>query len=238
MQLPNRKILILAVCLITLVAVSIFAWNLLNPDIPPKYEKNITRNVNNFEEENALTVAETVDYSKILSIERFVGLSNPQDYLHPDTYLAYTGANFIDSEVINYFETRYEDQRGKINPRQIELDYEANVSSYSDFRIYNSPAPEGVSWHNITIVMSSSDGSVWFNSGQMRFFYKNQSNYQMTEWEYDFNFSNCHVIEMQFRYSEIYAPTAGFYSTIHQIVVLDQEKEPVLVGLESGMAVS
>jgi hypothetical protein len=60
----------------------------------------------------------------------------------------------------------------------------------------------------------------------------------MTEWEYDFNFSNCHVIEMKFRCSEIYAPTAAFYSIIHQIVVLDQEKEPVLVGLESGIAVS
>jgi len=232
------KIFFLAVGLIILVAISLLAWNLLNLDIPPKYEKNITRNIDNSEEENALTVAETVNYSKISSLERFVGSNNPQDYLHPDTYLSYTGANFIDSEVINYFETRYENQRGKIYPRQIELNYEANVNKYSNFRIYNSPAPEGVGWHNITIVMSAPKGPVSFNSGQMRFFYKNQSNYQMTEWEYDFNFSNCHAIEMKFRYSEIYAPTAAFYSTIHQIVVLDQEMEPILVGLESGIAVS
>jgi len=232
------KILFLAVSLVILVAVSLLSWNLLNLDIPPKYDKKIARNIDNPEEKSALTVAETINYSEISSLERFVGSNNPQDYLHPDTYLAYTGANFIDSEVLNYFEARYENQRGKISPRQIELDYEANVNRYYDFRIYNSPAPEGVGWHNITIVMSASNGSVSFNSGQMRFFYKNQSSYQMTEWEYDFNFSNCHVIEMKLGYSEIYAPTAAFYSAIHQIVVLNQENEPVLVGLESGIAVS
>jgi hypothetical protein len=112
------------------------------------------------------------------------------------------------------------------------------VNSYSDFRIYNSPAPEDVAWHNITVVMSAPNGLVSFNSGQMQFFFKNQSSYEMTQWEYDFNFYNCHVIEMKLRYSEFYASTAAFFSNVHQIVVLDQNNTPVLVGLESGMAVS
>jgi hypothetical protein len=89
------------------------------------------------------------------------------------------------------------------------------VDSYSDFRIYNSPAPEGVAWHNITVVMSSPNGSVSFNSGQIQFFYKNQSSYEIAQWEYDFNFYNCHVVEMKLSYSEIYASTAGFFSNVH-----------------------
>ena len=58
--------------------------------------------------------------------------------------------------------------------------------------------------------MSASDGSKEFNSGNMQFFYKNQTTYQIARWDYDFNFSNCHVIEMKLRYYEVYAPVSGF----------------------------
>jgi len=67
----------------------------------------------------------------------------------------------------------------------------------------------------------------------MKFFYKNQSSYQMVEWEYDFSFSDCYCIEMKLAYSEYYAPVAAFFAEVHQIVVVDQNLEPVLVGLES-----
>jgi hypothetical protein len=234
----KKTILILAVCMVALVVTSLLMWSLLHPQIPQKYEKTIARNIDNQEEESALTAAESINYSAIVSLERFDGSSDPEAYLHPGTYLAYTGANFIDSEVINYYETRYENQQGKEYPKQIELNYEANVSRYSDFRIYNSPAPEGVTWHNITIVMSAPNGSVSFNSGHMQFFYRNQSSYQMTEWEYDFNFSDCYVVEMKLLYSEIYTPLAGFFSNTYQIAVLDRNYLPVLVGLESGTAVA
>jgi len=39
-------------------------------------------------------------------------------------------------------------------------------------------------------------------------------------------------------YSEFYAPLAGFFSNTYQIIVLDQNYLPVLVGLESGTAVA
>lgn len=235
--MPRKRAIVITVCLVALIATALLVWDLLQLQIPPKYEKTIARNFDSQEQETALLAAESIDYSAITSFKRF-GSSDPEAYLHPGTYLAYEWTNFIDSEVIDYFETRFESQRGKLFPRQIELNYEANVNSYSDFRIYNSPAPEGVAWHNITVVMSAPNGSVSFNSGQMQFFYKNQSSYEIIQWEYDFNFSNCHVIEMKLKYSEIYASTAGFFSNVHQIVVLDQNHMPVLVGLESGMAVS
>jgi hypothetical protein len=85
--------------------------------------------------------------------------------------------------------------------------------------------------------MSSPDGSVTFNSGSMKFFYKNQSSYQMVEWEYDFSFSDCYCIKMKLAYSEYYAPVAAFFAEVHQIVV-DRNLEPVLVGLESDRMVA
>ena len=236
-HLHKKGILILVVSLVAIVALSLFTWNLFS-QIPQKYEKNITRNFENSEEQTALTEAESIDYSTITSLERFSGTINPEDYLNSNSDISYTSANFIDSHVINYYQTRYENQQGKEFPRQIELNYEANASMFSHFLIFNSPAPEGVTWHNVTIVMSASNGTIEFTSGNMQFFYKNQTNYQVTKWDYDFNFSDCYVINMKLRYSEIYAPVAGFFVSIHQIVVLDKNFEPVLIGLESGMAVS
>ena len=232
----RKKLLILALCIIGIIVTSLFIWN--NMQIPLKYQKNIYRDFETQEEKTALNVAESLDYSSILSKDRFPNLIDPQAYLHPGTYLDYQDASFIDSVVIDYYETRYDYMQGKGDPRQIELDYQANVSKSSEFRIYNSRAPEGASWHNITIVMSAPNGSVSFNSGHMQFFYRNQSSYQMVEWEYDFNFSDCYVVEMKLGYCEIYAPTAAFFVNVYQIVVFDEAFDAVLVGVESGMAVS
>jgi hypothetical protein len=226
----RRKPLLIAVCIAATVFAVLLMWNPSNM----KYERSIARNFDSQEEERALTIAESTTYSAIVSLDRFDGSSDPEAYLHPGTYLAYTYANFIDSEVINYYETRYDNLQGKGHPKQIELTYEANATKRTQFRVYNSPAPEGVKWHNITIVISAPDGSALTKtSGNMKFFYRNQSSYQMTEWEYDFNFSDCYVVEMKLSYSENYAPTAAFFSDVYQILVLDQNFEPVLLGLES-----
>jgi hypothetical protein len=174
-------------------------------------------------------------------LERLHGSSDPQDYLHPGTYLSYTYANYIDSETINYYQTRYDNQQGKEGsqyPKSIEFTYEANATKRSEFQIYNSPAPEGVSWHNTTIIIST-DGSVVRKDGAvMQFFYRNQSVYQTTEWEYNFNFTDCYVVEMKLVYSEHYAPVAAFWSDVYQIVIFDRNFVPILIGIESGGAIA
>ncbi len=223
--------------MIGIIVTAILIWD--NTQIPLKYQKNISRNIDNQEEQTALSTTESINYSTILLKERFIGSSDPEDYLHPGAYLTYTQANFIDSEAIDYYETRYHNMQGKGDPRQIDLTYEANVTKRSEFRIFNSPAPEGVSWHNTTIVISAPDGSlIRKEPAHMQFFYRNQTGYQMTEWDYDFNFSDCYIIDMKLSYSETYAPVAAFFVDIEQIVVLDQDFKPVLIGVESVMAVA
>jgi hypothetical protein len=108
------------------------------------------------------------------------------------------------------------------------------VTKRSEFRIFNSPAPEGVTWYNTTIVISAPDGSFLLKDpGHMQLFYINQSGYQMIEQGYDFSFSDCYVVEMKLVYSEIYAPVAAFWSDVDQIVVLDRNFVPVLLCVES-----
>jgi hypothetical protein len=85
----KKSLLILVVCMVALVVTSLLIWNLLHPQIPQKYERTIARNLDNQEEESALTAAESINYSAIVSLERFVGSSDPEAYLHPGTYLVY-----------------------------------------------------------------------------------------------------------------------------------------------------
>jgi hypothetical protein len=225
--------------MVAMVVAPLLIWHPFTPQIPQKYERSIVRNFNNQEEESALNAAESVNYSAIVSMERFDGSRDPEAYLHPGTYLAYTYANFIDREVVSYYETRYGNLQGKGDPKQIELTYKANVTKQSEFRIFNSPAPEGATWHNITIVFNAADGSVWRKeSAHTKFFYRNQSSYQMIEWGYDFNFTDCYFVEMKLLYSETYAPTAAFFSDVYQILILDRSFVPVLIGVESSKVIA
>lgn len=232
-------LLLLALFVAVLAISSLFVWTQLNP--PYSYQKNISRSVDNQEEENVFATAESLNYTKITSSKRFDGSSDTEAYLNPGTYQASTYANFIDSEAINYYETRYsnlEEKTGLKYPKGIELSYEANVTKYTEFRIFNSPAPEGVTWHNTTVVFSVDDSVLRKDVAAMQFFYKNQSSYQLIEWEYDLNFSNCYIVEMKLNYYEYYGPLSSFYSNVYQIVVFEEDSVPVLVGIHLFHAVS
>ena len=234
----RRNLLMITISIVIVaVIITLFIWE--SGKIPLKYNKNFSRNTDTQEEQATLNTVESMNYSSIISKERFIGSTDQDQYLNPKTYLAYTSANFIDSEVLNYYENRFNNLHGKGKPEQIELTYVANVSKRSEFRVFNSPAPQRVSWHNTTIVISAPDGSlIRKDNGHMQFYYRNNSGYQMIEWDFDFNFSDCQVIEMKLLYSEIYASTAAFFVDIEQIVVIDKYLVPLLIGVKSGMVVA
>ena len=232
-----KKILLLAIILIAILILSLLIWNFALKPTDSNYSKIILRDTHSNEEENVLTIAESLNYSNITSRERFIDPANPETYLHPSTYITYTTPNFIDSEVINYYSKRFDDLQASGDPNRITLNYEANVSKRSEFRIFNSPPPEGVTWRNTTLVISAPDGSLYSKSiGFMYFFYSNQTEYQWTNSNFDFNFSDCYVVWMKLFYSELYAPTAGYFTTTEQLLVLDRDLEPVLVGVSTGRA--
>jgi hypothetical protein len=232
----KRMLVVIAICLIVLVGVSFYTWSALHPQFSPSYQRTVNRNFESSYEAQAISEAESLNYTAITSKERFDNDSDPQAYLNPIPYLSYVCSNFVDSEALNYYETRYVNQQGKETPKYIELNYSANASYCSELRIYNSLPPPNVTWHNTTIVISTLNGTT--TSGAMQFFYKNQSSYQTIEWGYDFNFSDCYLVKMRLEYSEVYAPLAAFFASVDQIVVLDRNFEPLLVGLESSMAVA
>jgi hypothetical protein len=234
--------MIAVLAVLVAVLLSAVVINLLFfPAFAEKYEVHINRDTESPLEEEALAASESINYSDVTKMERFDGPTDPQDYLHPKTYLAYTFAKYIDTETLRYYQDRYDALRGRVKPGIIEYTYNANVSEYKTFRIYNSPAPEGVDWHNTTVVLTGStiNGSVVSKCGVAQLYIRNQTGYTLgAGWDYDYSFTDCIVVRMALEYDEVYASTAAFFATVNQIVVLDRDYTPLLIGVSAGGAVA
>jgi hypothetical protein len=209
-----------------------------------KFEKSIARNSATADEEAALAAAEHANYTDIFQTVRFDGSSDPDAYLKPGKYFEYTYANFVDSEVLAYYDTRYESIKGKLEA--MRLTYEANIHTWSQIRFVNGPTPENQSWRNDSIIISSPNGTIFFRNADytgpswgMEFAYRNGTSYQMLQaGSIDLEFSDCYVVEMKLAYSETYAPLAAFYSEVYQIVLLDKNLVPMLLCVQSENMVS
>lgn len=203
-----------------------------------KYEKSIVRNTSNLDEQNALTIAENSNYSDIFKLRRFVIGGSPNE-----TW-PYTWANFIDTQVIEYYDDRFENLKGI--PESIEFRYAANVSTWNQIRVTYVPAPEGGNIHDDAIQVLSPDGSVLFENAKytgptwgMIFAYRNDSKYQkILAEEIDLSLSKSHVIEMTLIYNEIWAPIAAFYAKVYQIVIVNQDFVPLLFCVQSRQLIS
>lgn len=209
----------------------------MHRDTRPPYERTIIRNTSNVEEANALTVAENSNYSDIFNLQRFT------TWNHNETW-AYTWANFIDTQVIEYYDYRFESLRGK--PRGIKFHYEANVSTWDQIRVVYVPAPEGANIYDDAMQILSLNGSVLFENAKytgprwgMQFAHRNDSEYQrIVAEEINFSLSESYVIEMTLTYNEIWGPLAAFYVKVYQIIIVDQNLVPSLYCVQSDQLIS
>ena len=178
----------------------------------------IVRNTNTTEEQRALAAAEDLNATDVFNLAPFTG--------------GYACANFIDSEVINYYNNSYE--------RSHETDhfsYSASVYSWNQTHAFydNATSSVCVSSPNGTIFFPSASG--WGSQGL--YAYLNSSVYQeVSALEIDFSFPSCYVVEMNLGYSQFLGPTAGFMSNVYQIVIVNEDFEPVLLCVQSQQAVS
>ena len=194
------------------------------------YEKSIIINTDNIEEENALSVADNFNYSSLLQVEQFYSVGGSD-------YYNYTWANFIDKEVINYYNDRFESLKGQ--PKNMTFNYTANVYAWNQTGVVYDPG-------TYLIHVISSNGTVLFKSAKytgpnfgMRYFCKNDSGYQEIQTgQINFNFSTTYVVEMKLKYSETYNPLAGYMSDVYQIIIVDEHFEPLFLCFQAQKLVS
>jgi hypothetical protein len=185
-------------------------------------EKTIVRNADTTEEKMALAAAEAFNASEAFNRAPF-------------TWNSYAYANFIDSEVINYYNNSYE--RSKETAQNVIFSYDANVYAWNQTRaVYDRTSK--------SIRVSSPNGTIQFPSQrgwgtQIQNAYLNYSRYQEINLdEIDFSFSNCYVVEMRLRYSQVLGPTAGFMSDVYQIVIMNEDFKPILLCAQSQQGIS
>jgi hypothetical protein len=164
-------------------------------------------------------------------------LGNPYDY-NSSEYPEYTYANFIDAEVIKYYDARFENLKGK--PMDMGFNYNADVFFWDRIHVVYVPASENESMYAAKIQFLSSNGTILnVYGGFDRCAYGNNSGIQEIQASaIDFEFSSCYVVEMELTYSETYAPVAAFFSHVRQTVVVDENFKPLLLCVQPQKMIS
>lgn len=191
-----------------------------------EYKRAITRDFDNVEEEVALIIAENINYSDIFHLTRLRETTGP----YKETW-----ANFIDTQVIEYYDDRLEELKGVRG--KIEFEYEASVSTWKLIRLVSGrsqmrvQSPDGIVLHE-TITYPH------FGLG-MKFAYRNDSRYfVISAKEVNVTLSSGYIVQMTMRYFEWWGSLASFISDNYQLIVMDQDFTPLLVCLQSLQYIS
>ena len=225
--MKRKHVLLIALFTVVVIAIVLYlAVSRPNMLFPYEKSKSIIRITDNPAEENALQVAENINCTDIFKTPR--GLpSDLSDYWHK------TVARYIDAEVVEYFEGKFERLRG--TPYGVKLTYIANVSIRDAIQIIYTPPPENESIYSAKIRILNSNGSVLreIKGGNAHYAWRNASGiYEGQENELDFEFHNCYFVEMELSYSETYAETGAYFFHIFQTAVMDKNFTPLLITLQ------
>ena len=224
-------VILFALCVIAVFAVSIFIWNSSNSR-QSENTLSVVRNFDTPDEERVLTAAESVDYTTITGDKRF-DMNGSEDYKRPGTYISYVYANFIDTEVLKYYQERYDYQQKQTSPKSATLSYTATVTKLANVRISNEMR-EVYEYSHESIIFQDIDSATllpteFMSPSDTKVYYKNQSEYKVLQPGFNLTFSNCYVVEMKCQYFEYYTPTAAWWADACQIVILDQNLTPLLI---------
>jgi hypothetical protein len=225
----RNKLLLGFILLVAVLSAFVIYGMMSHPAWWCNYNKSITRNADTPEEENALLTAETIDYTGILSVDRFEGSGGFRDWVW---------ANFIDAEVVkNYAELIDNLKPGEY--RSASLTYNADVHAVDNIHAVCAPYPENPEYvvDISRVQLLSANGSVLDEYGaSTRYAYGNTSGiHEAQASTVDYRFSDCYVVEMRLSL-ELIEPsgdgvgfTAFYQSDIRQTVILDGNLAPLLV---------
>lgn len=236
----RKKVIVLiasvAVALIVLSSYALTTCFFQAPYSPPfgTSEKSIVRNTDNAEEENALSAAETANYSAIYNLPKFI----PEPESAPD-YPSEIWADYIDSETLSYLESRFDSVKGKI--MDVYLNYKAEVFDCNQARIVYTPPPEnGTKYDDHISVLSQNGTALYVGPGySMSYAQKINGGYAtIPASEINVNLDKFFLVEMRLNYAETHGTLAAWSSLVHQIVIVDESFAPVLFGLEASQGIA
>ena len=191
------------------------------------YYRDIDRNTDNAKEAKALEAAENFNYGEVFNIERF---ENGE----------FTYANFVDSQVIEYYDHEFEEMEESEAEHDIEFIYKADVYNISELKINYDYIPD---YFEYQLKIYDKSEKIFTIKGEILpkiIAVFNDSNYSLMDINQDLEleFSDVYLVYQDFKYSDFWGPKAGRATLIEQIVVLNREYQPIFIFIDSGQLIS
>lgn len=206
------------------------------------YDRDIERNIDGDEEKQVLESVENFSYGEVFDMERFANGGGE------------AWANFIDSDVINHYNTEYERLRDQKARHNIHLMYKAKVYKIDDLNIIYTYTPETVLreypngdvevtgdeyvlelYNNSEILVTIDED---FFPDIIAVFAGTNHSYYDQESIFQINFSNVYLVHQYLHYSDAWGPLAGYGVRIHQIVIMDEKCQPLFVFIDNNQYIS
>jgi hypothetical protein len=189
-----------------------------------RYERDIVRNTSNDIDKKVINISENLNYSEIFGIDRFDEAGDIQ------------WANYIDTEVLDYYNSRYDSLKSEDAKHDVELFYEADVYEIQKLEIrynYNEKSDE----YSMKV----------YNSEQRMYEFtnvvfpevaisSNGSSYSFPDMETDWelNYILVYLCRLDLDFWDQWGVKAGTGIYVNQILVMDTNFEPLFILIDTG----
>jgi hypothetical protein len=223
-NLRKRQLIEITVIVLLIATIAAFVYISLGQRPANRYEKSISRNFENSEQETALLTAETADYSEIFNITRFPEYGDNSVYRAP---------NFIDEKVVEYYDKQFGSNERAIGNT---FNYTANVYTSDKIQTFfeNKTNKIGV------VHISNSNGSILSTYSVYGLYaYNNGTGIERIKGSLiDFEFVNCYLVSLNLEYSETYGNISAFISLSRQTIIMDSRYNILFIGFFNSLGVA
>jgi hypothetical protein len=186
------------------------------------------RNTSNDIDQKVINITENFNYSEIFEIDRF------------DKGGDIDWANYIDTEVLDYYNSRYDSLKSKDAKHDVELFYEADVYEIQELEIkYNFDKKNdqySLKMHNSGQKMFEFTGIAFPEIANSSYGSSFTRPDMETDWE--LNFTSIYLCHLDLDFSDVWGNKAGVGIDISQIFVVDMDLKPMFILIYPGRWIS
>jgi hypothetical protein len=205
------------------------------------YNRDMRRNYSNADEQHAIAAAEGLNYTQLLNISRWYGNYNSALTGDDSSHWPY----FIDTTVIEDYNSSYNRARSHQDPIDISFTYHANVRTFAslDLGLTLGNRWNGWPWYNMSVngnpVNSVFDDQV--TKGVKNFEGVNASSIMANgtrgvpiSANSTLSYKDVYYVEFYLSYGATWGPKAAFGVGMAQVVVMDKALHPLFIIVFDG----
>jgi|GEM_PF-4273264 len=201
--------------------------------ITPTYEKVIERIYTSEDEKYAIEVAESLNYSEYFNLTPFFYWGH--EGYNPPSYHGYVWINIINRTTIDFYSEKIDVLKRERVKTRAHFHYRAEAKEFSNalFRYFNGTIQVEVEGEAEEIVKIY---AAYISVGNFTYPDENATDsYRWALWapiQVNLSLERAFLVTMDLSYGEYYAPLAAFGNSFSQVVILDDDFNPVAIFVE------